>query len=197
VYRDLPAEALAVIAQHTSRIRHHTYVNCWNLSEVESAALWGLYVPPSGGVAIKSSFAKLTGAFVAEPADEEGSMANRVFIGSVSYVDYQKTWIPEGNSFYPFVHKRHSFVFEQELRAVIQEVPLVDDPSVEGGKVMDLSQPSPSGRPVRVDLDTLVEAIHVSPVADDWFAELVRAVCLRYNLDKPVVQSSLAGRPVY
>jgi hypothetical protein len=28
------------------RNRFRTYINCWNQSEGESAALWGLYVPP-------------------------------------------------------------------------------------------------------------------------------------------------------
>ena len=43
--------------------RLSTFISCWNLSEQESAALWGLYVPPNGGVALRSSYQKLTECF--------------------------------------------------------------------------------------------------------------------------------------
>jgi hypothetical protein len=48
-----------------------------------------------------------------------------------------------------------------------------------------------------VDLDRLVERIHVSPTAPEWFADLVTDVCARYELSAPIEQSSLAGSPVY
>src|SRR6266487_5894948 len=35
--------------------RRWTFINSWNLSEVESAAFWRLYVPSSGGVALRST----------------------------------------------------------------------------------------------------------------------------------------------
>jgi hypothetical protein len=43
--------------------RLHTFMNCWNLGDHENAALWGLYVPPEGGVALRSSFRRLTRSF--------------------------------------------------------------------------------------------------------------------------------------
>jgi hypothetical protein len=198
VYKDMPAEALAQMKEVSALMPRHTYVNCWNVSEGESAALWGLYVPPTGGVAMRSTFQRLVDSFVPDgPEPNPLPMGQTIFAGLVHYVDYSATWIPEGNTLSPFVHKRHSFEFEKELRAVIQDLPLVDDPSAEGGRRFDPSQPSPAGRSVAVDLGTLIDRIYVSPVAPPWFADLVRSVCARYKLDKPVVQSSLAGQPVY
>jgi len=198
VYKDIPSEGLAQIAQFTAEMPRHTYVNCWNVSAVESAALWGLYVPPSGGVAIKSTFQQLIDSFLPDETDGEPlPMGRTVFAGLVRYVDYQATWIPEGNSLWPFVHKRQSFQFESELRAVVQDWPTIEDPSAEGGTRIEMTQPSPAGRSVAVDLAVLVDAIYVSPVAPAWFADLVCSVCARYGLHKPVVPSNLAGRPVY
>jgi hypothetical protein len=198
VYKDIPSEALARISEFTSAMTRHSYVNCWNVSSVESAALWGLYVPPSGGVAIRSTFQRLVDCFSEEEADVDPlPMGQTIHVGVVHYVDYDSTWIPEGNTFWPFVHKRQSFEFEGELRAIIQDLPMVDDPEAEGGERIDLSQPSPAGRLVSVDLGRLIEAIYVSPVAAPWFSDLVQSVCARYGVDAPVVPSRLAGRPVY
>jgi hypothetical protein len=197
VYKEIPAESLAQIADLTEAIRRHTYLNCWNLSAHESAALWGLYVPPHGGVAIRSSFSRLTRSFIPSAEDGPSEMRNSIFVGCVRYADYERDWIPEGNSMWSFVHKRHSFEFEREIRAVVQDLPTVEDPNADGGKRIDLSVPSPPGRHVPVDLDTLVDTIHVSPVAPSWFSDLVVSVCRHYGLEKPVVPSKLAGRPVY
>jgi hypothetical protein len=50
----------------------------------------------------------------------------------------------------------------------------------------------------KVDLDRLIEALYVSPVAPAWFLELVRSIVARYGLSRDLVrQSQLAGAPVY
>jgi hypothetical protein len=195
IYPEIPAESLTEIARFTEGLRRHTYVNCWNLSEYESAALWGLYVPPEGGVALRSTFTRLTQCFIASPGDDEPGGNTSIYVGRVRYADYERHWLPEGNSMWPFVHKRLSFAFENEVRALIQDTPVV--PAAGGGTRIDLSVSSPPGRLVEVHLDNLVERIHVSPVAPPWFSELVDSVCKRYEFNKPVTQSTLAERPVY
>ncbi len=193
-------------------IRLHTFVNCWNRGDVEGAALWGLYVPPEGGVAIKSSFRRLTRSFgaargVTRNSHEDGSflMGDGVYDGQVRYVDYDRDLIPEHMSLPQFVHKRRSFEFENEVRALFQRFPPPksrDEHKVSfdiQGTATTVGEEEnlPAGELVRVSLSTLIDAIHVSPVAPPWFADLVRSVCARYRLDKPVVQSSLADEPVY
>jgi len=56
---------------------------------------------------------------------------------------------------------------------------------------------SPPGKLVAVDVDTLIDAIHVSRVAPSWFSDPVVWLCAHFKLRKPVTPSSLAGRPVY
>ena len=67
-FPDQPA-MLAVVSVMNQLFRIHTFINCWSMDDHESAALWQLYVPPQGGVAVKSSFRRLTESFVS--ADDE------------------------------------------------------------------------------------------------------------------------------
>lgn len=95
-----------------------TVVNCWHMNEVESAAMWRLYLKSGEGVAVRSTFRRLTESF----ADFKPS----VFVGVVRYVDYDQEWIPEAYTFSPFLHKRRSFEYERELRAMRQDLPAKD-----------------------------------------------------------------------
>jgi hypothetical protein len=174
-YKDIPAESLALFSAHTEAMRRHTYLNCWNLAEYKSAALWRLYVPPLGGVAIRSSFRRLTECFQPSDGDDVPGLANTAFVGRVRYSDYERDRLPEGNVLWPFVHKRRSFEFENEVRACIQPLPMVDDPTAEGGRQIDTTLASPLGKPVGVDLTTLIDAIF-QPSA---YRNLTRCVCER------------------
>ena len=201
VYDQIQWEALA---RYRQAERRYTFVNCWNLSEWESAALWGLYVPAGGGVAIKSSFQRLTecfGPLCPQPTDGDG--VQRIYIGRVQYLDYAREWLPEGNGFYPYVHKRRSFQFENEVRALIQQGVAREyyegtgDPSKQLDDYLDDSPPY-LGLSPKIDLVRLMEAVHVSPTAPGWFFELTRSVVQKYGLDPNlVVQSEMADGPMY
>lgn len=96
-------------------IRKCTIVNCWHISEHESAAMWKLYLKSDEGVAIQSTFKRLVESF--------NDYLKDVYIGKVKYIDYKTDLIPEGNLFFPYLHKRKSFEYEHELRAIIGELP--------------------------------------------------------------------------
>ena len=116
---------------------------------------------------------------------------HEVHIGKIKYVDYTKDFIPEANLMTPFLHKRKSYEYENELRAINLELPVVD------GKV-DLSrEPLNRGKNIPVDLDILIEKIFVAPTAPKWFYELVESILDKFGLEKEVIQSSLDEDPVY
>lgn len=159
-------------------------VSCWNRSALESDALWNLYAPAGGGLAIRTTFGRLSRCFGAPlgPDETNPDPPNiMIGIGSVQYIDYDTGLWPETNAFYPVLHKRLSFQHEQEVRAIVHDF------GSEG--------PAPASRLVAVDLQTLVDTVVVSPVAPDWFADLVDAVAARYELGAPVTQSALAASP--
>ena len=88
-FKDSNPEQLA--ASHAELARefpHWVFANCWSLSESESAALWGLYVPDSGGVAVRSDLQRLTESF--EPSESADQELDPLYIGKVDYLDYSK-----------------------------------------------------------------------------------------------------------
>jgi hypothetical protein len=157
-----------------------TYINCWHINRQESAGMWRLYAKTNEAVAVRSTCQKLIDELDAS-----------VYVGRVNYIDFEKDFLPEGNTFFPFVHKRRSFEHEQELRAVtvLEMVPPFDP--------LDPTKPGPAGQTRRVNLDNLIESIYVAPTCQAWFKSLVEQVCQRYMLRKAVHQSALDAEPFY
>src|SRR5258708_25573122 len=61
----------------------HTFVSCWHLNDVESAAMWELYASHGEGIAVQSTFARLVDSF----QDDPSSMFN-IYVGKVRYLNY-------------------------------------------------------------------------------------------------------------
>lgn len=144
------------------------FVSCWHENERESEGMWKLYTSAlSEGVAVQTTVERLC-----------RSLKNDVFeIGKVNYVSYDK---PLTDKQVPVWYKRDGFAHEKEVRVVIKDATVTE-----------------TGMPVAAVLDTLIEAIYVSPTTKPWLADLVRKVTLKYGLDKPVNYSQLNETPVY
>jgi hypothetical protein len=164
------------------------FISCWHCSEWESAAMWRLYMQDHG-IAIVTTYERMRAALGGE---------DEIYVGFVRYVDYEKDWIDEGNSFWPFMHKRQSFEHEREVRAILARWPLnLEPPGEEERPVVDWDRPSPPGVSVPTDIPALIDEVRVTPDAPSWFVDVVKDVTGRYGLDYPVLQSELGGEPVY
>ncbi|MGA3163677.1 MAG: hypothetical protein ABSD77_05695 [Verrucomicrobiota bacterium] len=155
-----------------------SYLNCWHISEYESAAMWNLYLGASQGVAIRSTCNRLIDALRLSIED--------VYIAEVRYIDYRTDDFAQelqDNSLTPIVYKRRSFEHEKELRAIICRAFAQNRPE--------------DGVRVIVDLPKLVEGVYVSPNAPSWFRPIVKDIVFRFNQKFPVHQSELATDPVY
>jgi hypothetical protein len=172
----------------------HQYISCWHASHAESAAMWGLYAERAG-IAVLTTYQRLRSAIGEVSTSEQG--AKNIYVGRVRYADYSTSFIPEDNTFDAFMHKRHSYEHEREVRLIVSEVPTRHDPACGVDGVMDLDAPSPAGVGVPVNLHALVAEIRVSPTAPLWMHEAVLAVTHRFGLDVAVRQSDLARDPVY
>jgi hypothetical protein len=166
-------------------IRQWTFINCWHMNEIESYAMWRIYARTSDAVAIQSTFARL-----------QRVLSDRAFIGVVKYIDYDTEWMPEGNTLFPFVHKRKSFEHERELRAVMQELPSKTDPDGKTGSVFGIPN-GEVGRGVSMQLPDLIERVYIAPTSQAWFREIVRSVTAKFKLDAPVEQSALDQSPEF
>lgn len=183
VYKDspIPKEIFDHLSEFAEWSRQWTYINCWHMNEYESAAMWKLYAKTNESVAIQSTYEKLTNSLPSED----------ISVGIVKYIDYENEWLPEGNAFWPFVHKRKSFEHEKELRCLVQELPFDDK-----GIKRDLSNQK-FGCEMSINLNKLIEAVYVAPDAPNWFLELVKNVTKKYGFSFEVYQSLLAKSPVY
>ncbi len=170
------------LSQFLKNIKNFIFINSWHESQHESAAMWRLYLKSNEGIAIQSTFGRLKSCF--------GQGTPDIYIGEVHYRDYLKEKIPEGNIFTPFLHKRKSFEYEKEVRALFVE-------KTKDG-LLNLSKPSSSdGIGVPVDLEKLIANIYVAPENPKWFFELVKSVASKYGLKKTPVQSVLDEKPLY
>lgn len=179
------AEMMQGLSLFHRSLRLHTFMSCWHLNNVESAAMWKLYVSQNEGIAIQSTFERLVRSFQGDEND-----MFEVYVGKTNYLDYKRELFPEGNTFLPFLHKRLSFEHEHELRAIIQ-------PVFPGGDPLTESDPFADGLLVGVDLQTLIEGIYVASTSEAWFAALVENVAKKYGLAVSVRHSDLQRTPLY
>lgn len=153
------------------RIKSIMHLNCWHISNFESAAMWSIYLKSGEGIAVQSTFKKLCSSITDKKV---------VFIGEVQYVDYDKELISDDNAFNPFFYKRLSFAHEKELRCIS----------------MNVSEDiAPDGINISVDLPTLIECIYISPTSDEWVLKLIKKVLSRYSLNCKIIKSTLTDKP--
>lgn len=168
-------------------IRNHIAINCWHLNEVESVAMWKLYLKSNEGIAVCSTVGNFKRAIVDPQA---------VYIGSVRYINYETDGIDPNFMFSSFLTKRKSFEHEKEIRAIIKESP-EPNPS-DPNKTLDLSiETIKHGLNIGVDLNELVKSVYVSPDSPQWLFELIKSVSVRYGYDFDVLQSEMNASPLF
>jgi hypothetical protein len=183
VYRNASKGEIESMARFREQMRKHMVIHCWHLNQVESAAMWKLYLKSDEGVAIQSTFARLCDSF-------NGLEEYDVHVGMIEYIDFDSELVPEDDAFRPAVYKRKSFAYEHEVRAVIAKFPEGD---------ADGRQPSPfkAGLAVPVDMNRLIEKVYVSPSSELWIADLIRTLVDKFETNLPVVHSTLDDDPVF
>ena len=177
--RDPNISASEAQKQGAARQRQYIYVNCWHMNEVESAAMWKVYTSTTEAVAIQSTYERLRGCI----PRITGLGRPPFYLGVVKYINYTRDVIPEGNVYYPFIHKRQSFSHERELRVLTR--------STWG------QPPTDHAVYVPVDLDDLVENVFVAPTSPAWFRELVGNVMKQYGLARVPAKSAMDLPPLY
>jgi len=182
--KKIPLDKLENLSQFYKILIKYTAINCWHLSEYEFPTMWNLYLKSNEGIAIQSTFDLLKTSLKDENHD--------VLIGKVEYIDFEKDWMPEGNTLYPFFHKRKGFEPEKELRAIVQEF------RYKKNGELDWSKPLfDDGIYVQIDLGVLIDKIYLAPTSPKWLFGLVKSITKKYKLDKDVLQSSLDDVPAY
>lgn len=171
VYKDsgLPLKIFTLSDEHSLRVRKFTFINCWHMNDYESAGMWTMY-SSNKGIAIQSTIGRLKKSLKAT--------TKRIYLSDVTYIDYETDWMPEGNIYYPFIHKRKSFDHEREIRAIYLDY--------NWSKEQELT-----GINIDIDLHDLIEKVYIAPHAKEWFAEIVIAVIKKYDFEFDIKQSDL------
>ncbi len=168
------------------QLRRLHKISCWHINDSESAAMWRLYLREGRGVAIQSTVDRLRNALkpyrIAPHYGEED-----ITLGVVRYVDY-KTARLDGEGFLgPFFHKRRSYAYEQEFRALL---------SVRKAEEFGVSVPK-KGVFVSVDLPSLVETVYLAPAIDPRYRDDITTLLKQAHLACALHQSELDDEVLY
>ncbi|KIC91326.1 DUF2971 domain-containing protein [Flavihumibacter solisilvae] len=173
------------------RFRRATVVNCWQISNFESDAMWRLYLKDNEGLAVSTTVGKLCDSF------ENTNL--KIGSSKVRYLNYEEDiWyhpveypVNSYNMLTPLLHKRKEYSYENEFRLYLHISEALND------ERFWENQPNHKGTLVPVDVHTLVEEIILPPTADDssqkQIEELIRKHCYSFSIRKSALQST----PVY
>lgn len=179
-YKDLPDNFSDIMGKAQKSMIEKYLISCWHMNEHESAAMRKLYLQSNEGVCIQSTYRRL-----------RSYIPKCVFIGEVSYIDYETEGFSARNGFNFIMHNRKSFEHERELRAVFWEMHGISDAQPYKQKI------EPAGLWIEVDLPSLIETVHISPATAPWLVRVIQEVTAKYDLDIPVLQSTMGGSPLY
>ena len=182
--------SLDQFAQLLFILRKVIYINCWHISNFDSAAMWSICAGRGSGIAITSSYDSLQASLRSD---------QKLFGGKIVYSDYSNAVIDVSNNLLATtMRKRRSFEFEREFRVVFWDDSSVNKP----GGLEELARKlqtygAPNGLEFPCDLVTLIDEIYVSPRSEDWFLKLVQSVVETYGLDKEVRRSPMDVHPIH
>jgi hypothetical protein len=109
-YKDMPEAVFTQMGDIFRQSVQSYLISCWHMNEHESAAMWKLYSSSNEAVCIRSTYRRL-----------RRCLPQCVFVGEVSYIDYETEGFSPRNVFNAIMHKRLSFAHERELRAIFWE----------------------------------------------------------------------------
>src|SRR5215203_3143565 len=87
-------------------LRKQAFVSCWHANNTESEAMWRLYCGSREGIALQTTYEKL-----------DASLPAGVFLGQVTYLDYECDMQPPRDRLGLLMRKRQAFEHEHEIRA--------------------------------------------------------------------------------
>lgn len=179
------------ISDTHKHLKMFVVINCWQINNSESDAMWRIYLKTNEGVAIQTTVKKLTESFINSPLN--------LYLSKIRYINFNKDiWYhhidyPHStyNLYTPFVHKRVEFKHEQECR-VLHEI----NSSNQLPTYWDF-QNNNIGHFIQVDANNLIERVILSPTSDENVRLKVENLLTKYSLNKQIDKSKLNDKPIY
>lgn len=142
------------------QIRHHFYVSCWHIGDVESPRMWQDYCGSRDGIALKTTYAALRRSLDGFP------------LGYVEYIDRDVYEDPafQFSVLYSAWLKRTEFAHESELRVGYF------DGWVPGWRFPTNGKQNTFGSPIEWDPEPVIDSVVLHPGADWSYVEAVTEV---------------------
>ncbi|UOK42482.1 MULTISPECIES: DUF2971 domain-containing protein [Flavobacterium] len=150
--------------------RENVVISSWHTNEYESFAMWQIFTKNNEGLAIQSTLGRLKEALQKERYTEQ-------YIGEVNYIDYKKELIPFDDAFFPFLFKRKSFQYENEVR-------IISDVTSQKLTIND-------GLKIDVDINKMIEKIYIHPKSENWYKKLVIELVSKLGFGFEIEKSDL------
>jgi hypothetical protein len=168
--------------------RKTSYICSFHVNSFEHAGFWSIHSKSKHVVAIQSTFDRLCNCFHVDKEENER-------ISLVKYIDDATETIPvKKNAYLALIHKRKSYEYEKELRAIIT---FPDKIFPHGGELpKEILDNFPKGILIPVDLDILIEKIYIAPASPSYIRELLQSITRKYEINKDIMQSSLDDTPI-
>lgn len=144
-------------------------VSCWHINDYENEALWKVYSNQGQGIAIETTDEKLKKSFITE---------KNVLCDKVRYEDFDTAPIEKGHKHYGGFLKRKAFEYEKEYRGMV----LLDESDYDCGCL------------IQVNLETLIEKIHIAPSMPSYFKDAITFLC---NQDLAFLQDRIIYSNLY
>lgn len=160
--------------------REWIYVSSWHLSDYECSAMWQIYNNDKNSLCVFSTEEKLRSSVVADAS------CDRLEVKKVEYISHRDDSFSE-NPLDPFVAKSKPYSFEKEVRLISWDSRLDLSCAPENNK---------SGLLLKMDLQTVIDKVVISPYADPWFKGAVIKFCSDAGLDIKIVDSSIRMGPI-
>lgn len=165
--------------EYSKRVRQSMHVNCWRLDISESEAMWKIYCQNNAGLAIQTTYGKLA---------ESLPDGKKLYIGLITYLDYETDSFNRGNNLSPAMHKRLAFEHEKEIRIVRPTLNYMNDHN------MPLPE---AGIKIQTSLLENIENIYVNPYADEWYFQTINNLFNKLKLSLPIKWSEIKSTIYY
>lgn len=173
------------------RFKRGVVVNCWQINETESDAMWRLYLKDNEGVAIQTTTQKMIKTI--KNTNEE------IGISKVRYLNYENdVWYhaidyphTSYNFIIPFIHKRIEFKYESELRLFIQIQEAIDNENYWDNEKIE------KGKLIPIEIDLLIDKIYLPPTIDQKATDKIIGLSKSFGYNFEFVKSKLTCEPFY
>ena len=156
---------------HYKARRKDIIIRSWHTNPYESFAMWQIFTKNNEGLAIQSTIGRLKKSILNQERDIN------LHIGEVQYIDYKKDYIPLKDNYFPFLYKRKSFQYENEIRLI--------------GDGANLDKTINDGLKIDIDVDLLIQNLYIHPRSEKWYKNLIETIITRLNLSIEIAKSDL------